>query len=90
MSNNQQFKKQATFSEKDIKERLKGFTLVEEYDDLKLEWLYYSMSLTDILMMNYITDILLINDCSRCSGGIIECPENYKKIDQDLNEGTRG
>ena len=36
MSNNQQFKKQATFSEKDIKERLKGFTLVEEYDDLKL------------------------------------------------------
>jgi len=36
MSNNQQFKKQSTFSEKDIKERLKGFTLVQENDDLKL------------------------------------------------------
>ena len=36
MSNKPQFKKQSNFSDKDIKERLKGFTLVEEYDDLKL------------------------------------------------------
>ena len=31
-----QFKKQSSFGEKDIKERLKGFTLVEDYDNLKL------------------------------------------------------
>jgi hypothetical protein len=36
MSNKAQFQKQSTFSEKDIKDRLKGFSLVEEYDELKL------------------------------------------------------
>lgn len=36
MNNKQQFKKQSSFSKEDIKERLKGFTLIEEYDNLKL------------------------------------------------------
>jgi hypothetical protein len=36
MSSKQQFKKQATFSDKDIKERLKGFSFVEDYEDVKL------------------------------------------------------
>ena len=37
MSNNKNnFKKQSSFSESDIKERLKGYDLVENFDDLKL------------------------------------------------------